>query len=721
MIATADNDAWTDLARKTLDRFAEPLLRDVAARLVKPRTPISAEEQIDRLLGVLSNPPVLDRRIKELPDASRKALALMGVSRRPVWKVGHLITSLAAIGHSEGFTPILKLLESGLAFPELPAGTAPITDFEPWLGLAGTLHAKIFTLPTVAARARGEDLNLPALPSEPLEDATGRVSDGLDWPLRIAVIWQLIAESPARLTQANSLFKRDLTRLQATENLAGADDPQPVPDQGVLAFFWAQAAGLVVEGDNEWIAGPFPATWNQTLTPALSDLWAGLASLEAWDPLTGYAPSDGGLSPTPTAGLLSLLLLTSRGVHPHGNSNWYNPQILADWLWEHHPSWSGAISQAAASNRGRDWVIAYFLSVAYPLRLVEVAQQDGWKFRLSDLGRHLLENAPEPAPAAAFPQTLLVQPNAEILAYRQGLTPGLIARLSRFAQWKGIGPACTLELTPTRTYAGLETGLTLAGILQTLNQHGMKPVPVPVADLVRRWADKRDRITAFASATLVEFQTTADLEIALARGVVSVRVTDRIGLTDDGRDPDFANLRLVGNRDYEAKPQRCIQVDHDGVTLLVDSSQSDLLMEAEIGKIADPVVAETPGTRKFLVTPTSLRRAIAAGLGLADLDTWFVTRTGQPLPPAGRLFVLGPTLPPPSVERFLVVQMPSEEVTDGILQWPDTADLITDRLGPKSLVVDDENLPRLIAVLADLGITLPHGERGTMVSEPLPG
>ena len=99
--------------------------------------------------------------------------------------------------------------------------------------------------------------------------------------------------------------------------------------------------------------------------------------------------------------------------------------------------------------------------------------------------------------------------------YRQGLTPGLVGKLSRFARWKGLGPACTLELSPTRTYHGLESGMTLAGILQTLNQHGMRPVPAPVADHLLRWADKRERITVYAAATLVEFQSPADLEAAV--------------------------------------------------------------------------------------------------------------------------------------------------------------------------------------------------------------
>src|SRR5439155_8909968 len=194
--------------------------------------------------------------------------------------------------------------------------------------------------------------------------------------------------------------------------------------------------------------------------PVLVELFAALPDLEAWDPLAGYAPSDTGLSPFPTAAFLALLL-----VRP----DWTDPAAVAGWLWEHHPSWAGTLPKDAAKDRGKAWVEGFLLGVAYPLRLVEAtAGEGGGRVRLSDLGRHLFAGGPEPPPPPAFPQTLLVQPNAEVLAYRQGLTPSLIGTLSRFARWKGIGPACTLELTPEQTYRGLETGLTLPLIVQTL-------------------------------------------------------------------------------------------------------------------------------------------------------------------------------------------------------------------------------------------------------------
>jgi hypothetical protein len=159
------DDPETDRARDALARYAEPLLREVAARLVKPRTAIPADELIDRVVAVLTNPPVLDRRLRELPDAARKLLALVGISRRPTWKVGHLVTLLAALGHAEGLGPILLLLQTGLLYPELPPEGPEFDNFESWIGAAGVLQVRVFAHPGVMARARGEDLGLPDLAS----------------------------------------------------------------------------------------------------------------------------------------------------------------------------------------------------------------------------------------------------------------------------------------------------------------------------------------------------------------------------------------------------------------------------------------------------------------------------------------------------------------------------------------------------------------------------
>lgn len=700
MPAPPESEDWSAHARGALARYSEPLLRAVAGRLVRPRTNLPVEELLDKSVATLANVPVIDRRIKDHPAATRKLLALIGLSRQPRWRVGHLITLLAAVGHSDGFAPVEAALCGGLLFPALATDTPPLDDFAAWLGQSGTLSAEVFAHPAVAARARAEDLELPDLMTgEPPAPGTARVADGLDWPLRLAAVWQQVHAGAVRLTQGNTLFKRDQTRLQADEllNAPAADQLAALSEPGVLALLWAVEAGLLHEADGELRANPFPAAWDASLLPVLTQLFAALTRLEAWTPLTGYAPGDTGVSPLPSAGLLALLLVR----------NWTEPAAVAGWLWEHHPSWAGTLPKEAEKTRGRAWVEAFLLGVAYPLRLIEAAHAEGgWVVRLADLGRHLLAGGPEPATPPAFTQTLLVQPNAEVLAYRQGLTPGLIGVLSRFARWKGIGPACTLELTPEQTYRGLESGLTLPMILQTLARHSTRPVPANVADLLQRWSNKRERITVYSSAVLVEFPTRADLDAAVARGVVSVRLTDRIGMTADGKEPGLSQLRLIGNRDYEGKPQKCVTVGEDGVTLTVDAGQADLLLEAEIGRYADPLPSENPVVRRFRLSPQSLRRAADLGLSVADIDGWFLDRTGFPLSPAGRLFLLGGQLPSAAAARKLVVQFSTPELTDGVMQWPETRVLVAERLGPTAVVVGEENLEAFRGMMTEVGVHL---------------
>ena len=702
MLPTDENELATERLRDLFARYSETLLRDVASRLVKPRTVIPTDELIDKCLSTLLNPPVMDRRIKELPDAARKALTLMGLSRRTNWNVGSLVLALAALGHAEGLSPITTLLDNGLVCPVLGELPAELGQWESFLGEGNIADARVVVHPQVAARARAEDLGLPTIFGEPVGAPATRTADGLDWPLRLSVVRQQIEENLVRLTQANTLFKRDHGRLQTDTVLSAsvAEQLRPVPDAGVLALFWAQACGLLQKRDGELRAAPFSESWGTTLAPTLVELWAGLTAVEPWDPLRGYSPSETGQYPTPTAGFLAALLLAKLPAN-----QWADAQPVADWLWANHPSWQGILPKEETKTRGRLWVENYFLGVLLPLKLVEATQHETvWKMRLTDVGRWLLVGGAEPVQPPTVAQALLVQPNAEILAYRQGLTPLLISKLSRFAQWKNLGPACTLELTATRTYHGLESGVTLAGIQQTLNQHGMKVVPPAVADLLRRWADKRDRLTIFTAATLVEFQTAADLDAAVARGIVSIRVTDRIALSDDGRDPDFKYLRLIGNRDYEAKPQQCLAIAGDGVSMTLDTTNSDLLLEAEIVRLTDPIPGDPPSVRRFSLTPASLRRMVDAGYDMAMLDAWFKLRAGQPLPSAARLFVLPPSTAETHVLR--VVTVASAEIADGLMQWPTTEVLIEARLGPVALHVTDENLPALRDVVGPLGIAI---------------
>ena len=75
---------------------------------------------------------------------------------------------------------------------------------------------------------------------------------------------------------------------------------------------------------------------------------------------------------------------------------------------------------------------------------------------------------------------------------------------------------------------------------------------------------------------------------------------------------------------------------------------------------------------------------------LGALEAWFQQRTGQPLPPAARLLMAGGEAPPARFQRHLVLHVADEETADGLMQWPQTRELIAARLGPTALVVEEE-------------------------------
>jgi hypothetical protein len=406
-------------------------------------------------------------------------------------------------------------------------------------------------------------------------------------------------------------------------------------------------------------------------------------------------------NPFPSAYLLSLLLLARLPAQ-----GWTTPGSVGDWILEHHPYWSG---DGVRPSRLRDWASTFLLGVAFQMRWVQAARttSGSWLVRLSPLGRWMLGVGEQPAQDAPYSQTLFVQPNLEIVAYRQGLTLGLIARLARFATWKGLGAACTLQLEPETVYRALESGETFQSIVQTLEQHGTRATPAPVIESLRTWSNKRDRISVYPSAALLEFTSAEDLNEALARGLPGVRVSDRLALVAQESAIDYRHFRLTGTRDYSLPPERCVEVESDGVTLSIDLARSDLLLETELPRFAEAVSrAGTNGRRQYRLTPASLSAAREGGLGLSALESWFVQRTGQPLSAATRLLLTASQLPAPALRHHLVLHVPTPELADGLLQWPETRSLIDSRLGPTALVVAEQNADKLRQRLQALGMSL---------------
>ncbi len=716
-MSLADPALWSDLLRRTLARYEEELLRQVAARLIRPRNQWPTDDLIDRIAAATDNPAALDRRLKDLEPACRQALALIGHSRQMCWSFGNLVELLIALGHADGVKPLFTLLETGLLYPlvtplnpavngQEPIGTR-LKTFEQWLGFATSSGLTVFTLPLIAARALGENLGLPDLsPGETggplLAPLHTHDADGLEWPLRLGVLWQQVASAPLRRTIQGSFFKRDLERLEQDTllNGASADRLTDVPDQGFLTVALAELEGVVGDTDGELRVGQLPAAWDAGLAPTLESLWADLPRLQSWNAQDGWRSGEALTgNPFPSAYLLACLLLA-----PAPENVWLRPGDLEQWLTEHHPYWTG---DAVRPSQRKPWLVSFLLGIAYHLRMIQAAKDAAgdWLVRLTPTGRWLLGLAEAPPQETGYSQTLLVQPNLEIIAYRQGLTTSLIARLTKFAAWKNLGAACTLQLEPATVYRALESGESFEGIRLTLEQHGTRALPPAVLESLRTWSNKRDRLTVYPSATLMEFGSPDDLNEALARGLTAVRLADNLAVVVNEDAIDYRHFRLTGTRDYSLPPERCVTVEADGVTLSVDLAKSDLLLETELPRFAE-LLDRSPvnGRKLYRLTPASLANGRTGGLTLSTLETWFHQRAGQPLSAAARLLMVGGQVDAPFFRRYLVLHLPTPELADGVLQWPETRALVTSRLGPTALVVPEENAAALRERLSKAGI-----------------
>lgn len=699
----APADFWSEHLRKTLAGYDEALLRNLATRLFKPRNQWPVDELLERCLTTLGNAPVIDRRIKELEPIQRRVLALIAQSRQPKWDLGNLIFLAMTLGAADGLSPVLALLEGGLLYPYFPEGPKRLKSFEQWLGQAGTTGLTVFAPPAVTSRALGEDLDLPDLSVPEAAPATHQEADGLDWPLRLAALWQVVAGGPLRRTQQGTFFKRDAERLTG-DALLGEPSPDSlaaIPDPALLAVAFAELENIVAGTDGELSAVGVPEHWSEGINAALASLFANLFRPSAWDVQVGGRDetANGRGNPFPSSYLLLLTLLARLPAKA-----WANPVELGQWLLETHPYWK---DESLRPSQRRNWASAFFLGLAYPLRLVQTAKgpEGEWLVRLAPTGRWLLGLDDQPPAVQSFPQTLLVQPNLEIVAYRQGLSPALIARLSKFANWKSFGAACLLQLQPESVYRALQAGLSYEDILQSLQQHGMRPVPPAVVESLRTWANKRERITAYPSATLFEFGSADDATAALARGLAGTRISDRLVIVPGESAVDFRHFRLTGTRDYGLPPEKCVEVGGDGVTLAIDLAKSDLLVETELLRFALPVEGDRDGRRQYRMTPESVAAGRQGGLTLRVLEEWFPQRTGFALSSAGRLLMTGSQFPPAELRKHLILHVATPDLADGLLQWPATRALIAERLGPTALSVAAEHLERLRERLAELGVT----------------
>jgi hypothetical protein len=701
---------WSGAVRATAAKYDEALLRRVAGKLFRPRNQWPPEELIERIVGAIGNAPLIDRRFEDLTPAARRALAMMARASARTWRVGAIVGLVSALDRDAGIEPIMELVEGGLLYPVLDNDENGMRGLETWVvHCSGPRQPRVFIPEPVADRARRLELQLPRLAITEAIRAPEE-ADGLDWLLRLAALRQQLWRGGIRQTQQGAFFKRDYERLTNDPLLAmpAPTGAREIPEPWLLMMEMAALTGIAEEKSDEYAAGEIAASLEGSLGEALVFLLAASQEIEAWSPATGELGDNVPSNPYTAACFLGLLLLEALGQEA-----WTCCRLIQEWIEKHHPFWASrrtAVEDSGSKERQRSWFEAYVGAIAYPLRLVQVAQTAGGDtaVRFSEVGRAVLAGAPVASRLPSFEKTLLVQPNLEIVVYRQGLTPGLISELSNIATWKSFGAACTLELNATSVYRALESQKSFESIRQLLERHSTRALPQAVIESLRTWAEKRERLSVYTSAALFEFSKPEELDQALARGAPGVRLSDRLLAVANESEVDYRLFRLSGTRDYALPPDQCVRVEADGVTLAIDLGRADLMVEAELGRFANPADSE-PGAAHYRVSVESLARARDAGMTMGGLEEWFDERTGGP--PSAAILMLwhGGSLGPTGLDREWVLRVPDPDIADGLMQWPATAGLIRERLGKKALVIASADVETMRGKLRELGFEIMPG------------
>lgn len=663
----------------------------------------------DWIVDRLAEPRAAERLIAPLPSGSRTAMGLFTLTEAHACTAPGMNLALTALGIDPD-AAVLPLLERGLlAWRDPETGPSP----SPALLLA---HPAAIA----AARTVPPEGEIPRAVTQVRQ---AREADGLEPVLRMAAVWQRVTEGPLRQTQHGTFFKRDRERIEDDPVVAGpiADAFEPLPDMALLWIALATSVGLLYEepGTDRVVAATaeFWAENAVHLPQMVATRWL---SLHEWHEQGGMV-AEGSPAELALPHLRPVVLLWLSRLD---DDEWLALDDLAGLLdglapgW-HHPTLPHPKPTPTALD-GAAVLASILLGPAYQLGLVRTAEEDPSGRRvvqLTPLGRYVLALGPPPAGRETFEHFLFVQPNFEVIAYRQGLTPGLIGEFSRFALWSQIGSALELKLTPASVYQGLEGGLPPDAMIDRLARHSPRPIPPSVADAVQTWASRRERVTYYASVTLVEFAQASDLDHALTDWPVEpgsngpIRIGERLLLVEDATAIPFGRFRTAGSRDYRRPPEPCVEVEPDGVTLGLDLGRSDLLVDAELARFSDELPPAAT-RRRFRVSPESLARATDGGLTASSLARWFHQRAGAGLPAAIRLLLhaAAPEGEPIAASRPLVLSVPSESLLDGLLQHPETSPYLGDRLGPTAVVVVEALWPSLRDALAALGLPFSDGD-----------
>jgi hypothetical protein len=381
--------------------------------------------------------------------------------------------------------------------------------------------------------------------------------------------------------------------------------------------------------------------------------------------------------------------------------------LRAAWKTKQHTTWRRC---------EQTWIAHAIAGPLFHLGLVELAYAPGKHtglpnvFRLTEAGCAATGGAfrPEvratPAPAQAEP-CWVVQPNFDVILYLESANPAQLSFLERVAERRQVSDVTAVyRLTREATYRALESGIAAEGLIQTLRDASRHPLPEGVVRTLADWAARRERLSIYLNARVLEFASAAARDAALDGGQVKgMTVGERYVLVSTLMRGFQPGATIV----YEPELPTCLSVSEAG-EIAIDPARHDLLIAGELAAYGEPVPTDE---HRWRITRASVRKAVEHGWTAQEILSRLAGRTPHPLPRilacAVRAWSGGHTAPGPlAVPTVPILQVTDREVAEAISGSALLQPYLLSRLGGHAFLIKPDRTADLVVKLHELGFAV---------------
>ena len=353
----------------------------------------------------------------------------------------------------------------------------------------------------------------------------------------------------------------------------------------------------------------------------------------------------------------------------------------------------------------RPWLKGAFTTWLYFLGLVELAMENGQPvgFRLTDIGRaafhpELASLSPsESSQQTSFDPVWVVQPNFDIIAYLEHTNASQLAFLERHAErTQSHQHTAYYRLTRESIYRGLQSGSTLADIIDRLQAGSQADLPQNVLVELSEWASLRERLILHRSSRLLEYPSAKALQAGLAQGVTGRVVVERFLVLDEQSVPHISAQTII---DYAGPPLKNLSVTEMG-TIHLKPGSHDLLTPAQLSQWAIQL-SET----EWQLTSASVSQALQSGQKINDFLSFLQNRLSHSLPQLLNIALRSWAGEPFSAElkSVIILRCPRDEIFKALIHSPMIIPTLRGFIRPDLIFVKAQGLDSLRQQLNWLG------------------